>query len=188
MVALLLCCLFGVCGLQLAGVYYFFTHGLPKQLWDSLPPELRPAAPPSSNGDRAAPSSTAGRGGRAASSSSDSGRPAGGLTLTLLGHKIGRHLSKGVQEPPISVMLSKFLELQQQFQAEQQTQLVPFWLPVRWCEEGCHPDDQPFRAKPNPAYTVGVADDDGTAGVAGQLQGCFRDFLVLLLYFPMKAG
>lgn len=158
---------------------------MPQQLWDSLPPELRPALPAASG---AAASSPAGRGGRAASSTADSGRPAGGLTLTLLGHKIGRTLSSDVHEPPIAVMLNTFLELRQQFQADQQTNLVPFWLPVRWCEEGMHPDDQPCRAKPNPAYTIGVADEDGTAGVAGQLQGCFRDFLVLLLYFPMKEG
>eukprot|EP00775_Hariotina_reticulata_P008028 gene8028-8224_t len=170
---------------ELAGVYYFFTHGMPQQLWDTLPPELRPTLPAASG---AAASSPAGRGSRAATSTADCGRPAGGLTLTLLGHKIGRTLSPDVHEPPISVMLNTFLELRQQFQADQQPDLVPFWLPVRWCEEGMHPNDQPCRAKPNPAYTIGVADEDGTAGVAGQLQGCFRDFLVLLLYFPMKEG
>lgn len=61
----------------------------------------------------------------------------------------------------------------------------PFWLPIRWVdtEGGLGVDDVPRNVTTSEAFAK-----SGGSDPAGRLRGVHRDFLLCLLYFPMRNG
>lgn len=69
--------------------------------------------------------------------------PTGGLTIDLFGIKLSQshQLPPQVPRPRLSMLVDTFLDLSQQFRqgGGRPGGIVPFWLPIRWCEPGMKP-------------------------------------------------
>lgn len=125
---------------QIDSIYHVFIHGFPAALWELLPPVL--AGLP---------------------------RPLGGVSLELLGHRLGPGLA-----PPRPSQLRDMLDAFTREQARAGNALVPFWLAARVCPAGVKPDAPPPAAQ---ATMPGAGDGSNPAG---KLAGGFRDALFCL--------
>jgi hypothetical protein len=64
----------------------------------------------------------------------------------------------------------------------------PFWLPIRWVDTkgGLKVDDVPSNVTTTEAFAN--SSSRGGSDPAGRLRTVHRDFLLCLLYFPMRNG